>query len=406
MITTNRMDKNKEITIGIRLTSMIIDHFVMSVTMIIPIIPFFIVGMNEMSDISQQPIHFKPLIIFGFILAFAIYFNKDFFNGRSPAKRFLNLQVLNNKTNEVSSSLRCLVRNLTIPIWPIEIVFILINPKRRLGDYIAGTKIEFYSNERTFKRKEVKDYIISIVIGLGFTYLIISSIDKLNKSNEEFAVNYIKTSLNKGNSVYLSSFLTQKLRYYSDSVNVMQYDKVENDSLKYISLLFYLKYENRNIIYSPSRYDSLTTKIIDNLSLELPSNSFILKGKIICLNARGEPTRYMFYDLRKVRNRKFGKDWNYINDSTKILKSYFENGQLESEATYVHGKLFSTYREWFENGMLKTEINYINGQRNGLTYTWYSNGQKESEVLYKNNNYVNTTRMWDINGKEILLYNK
>jgi hypothetical protein len=32
-----------------------------------------------------------------------------------------------------------MVRNLTGPIWPIEAVSILVNPKRRLGDIIAGT---------------------------------------------------------------------------------------------------------------------------------------------------------------------------------------------------------------------------------------------------------------------------
>jgi uncharacterized RDD family membrane protein YckC len=68
-------------------------------------------------------------------------FNKDFFGGQSPVHRKLGYKVLDSKTHETASKMQCLVRNLTGPIWPIEAIFILVSPKRRLGDILAGTTL-------------------------------------------------------------------------------------------------------------------------------------------------------------------------------------------------------------------------------------------------------------------------
>jgi uncharacterized RDD family membrane protein YckC len=67
--------------------------------------------------------------------------NKDFFNGQSPIKRIGGYQVVDVKTVQPANKIKCLLRNITAPIWPIELVMIWINSQRRLGDYIAGTKV-------------------------------------------------------------------------------------------------------------------------------------------------------------------------------------------------------------------------------------------------------------------------
>jgi len=69
-------------------------------------------------------------------------FNKDFFGGQSVVHRKLGYKVLDVKTKETGSKIQCMVRNLTGPIWPIEVIFLLVNSKRRLGDLIAGTILE------------------------------------------------------------------------------------------------------------------------------------------------------------------------------------------------------------------------------------------------------------------------
>lgn len=65
--------------------------------------------------------------------------NKDFFNGQSVVHRRLGYQVVDIKTNQPASPLKCMLRNVTAPIWPIEGVFALAYPSRRFGDFIAGT---------------------------------------------------------------------------------------------------------------------------------------------------------------------------------------------------------------------------------------------------------------------------
>ncbi len=87
-----------------------------------------------------------------------------------------------------------------------------------------------------------------------------------------------------------------------------------------------------------------------------------------------------------------------INDSTRVIENYYENGQMESRSVYVHGRLYGKYKEWYSNGQLKSIIEYKNGKRNGITTVWYANGQKQEELLYKNNDFVKYLKRWDKNG--------
>ncbi|WP_348825721.1 RDD family protein [Flavobacterium aestuarii] len=76
-----------------------------------------------------------------FSLMMVAIINKDFFGGQSAVHRFLGFKVVDVKTNEQASKLKCMLRNVTAPIWMIEVIFLLVNPKRRLGDIIAGTSL-------------------------------------------------------------------------------------------------------------------------------------------------------------------------------------------------------------------------------------------------------------------------
>lgn len=67
--------------------------------------------------------------------------NKDFVIGQSPVKRMGGYQVVNDKTMQPASKIRSFIRNITVPIWPIEVIMISFSPERRLGDFIAGTRL-------------------------------------------------------------------------------------------------------------------------------------------------------------------------------------------------------------------------------------------------------------------------
>ena len=168
---TNKKNRN----IGIRLASMLLDHFIMTfgiviVAIILVGIGYIIVGNPSDSDLPEW---FVIIPIFLGLMIFSIYFNKDAIKGKSPAKRILGLVIVDNITGEIANPLKSVVRNITLIFWPIEVIFSLFSPERRIGDYIAGTKV--ISDDKTLKTElKIGQIIISLIIGIIFIFLIMA----------------------------------------------------------------------------------------------------------------------------------------------------------------------------------------------------------------------------------------
>jgi len=105
--------------------------------LVILMIPTMIFG--DPNPINLELIDLLSLIPFSLMMIALV--NKDLFNGQSVVHRLLGYQVVDIKTNKPASKVKCMLRNVTAPIWPIEAIFILAYPKRRLGDFIAGTTL-------------------------------------------------------------------------------------------------------------------------------------------------------------------------------------------------------------------------------------------------------------------------
>ena len=102
--------------------------------------PFLIITMILTPSFENTTrINLLPLIPFGLMMMAMI--NKDFFGAQSPVHRRLGYKVVDAKTNKKASKIRCMLRNITAPLWPIEVFFLLAHRKRRLGDFIAGTSL-------------------------------------------------------------------------------------------------------------------------------------------------------------------------------------------------------------------------------------------------------------------------
>ncbi len=169
-------DRGKDI--GIRLASMLLDHiittfiiFIAAAVLILVFLGlvFLFTGFEDGAKGEENPIR----VLFGVLFVtfiFSIYFNKDSIGGRSVAKRILNLVVVNHKTGEVASPARTVLRNITIFFWPLEVLFVLFSPDRRIGDFIAGTQVVEYREEHKTKTK-----FLGVLGGifLGMLYLII-----------------------------------------------------------------------------------------------------------------------------------------------------------------------------------------------------------------------------------------
>ena len=159
-------------TFGLRLASMLVDHFAMVFIIagggLLIMSPFFLFSDYSTIHNPHNGTMFLGLGLMGFIflILFSGYFNKDIFNGRSVAKRILKLQVVDNKSGQVATPVQCLLRNITIMIWPVEVLYTLFSPTRRLGDYIARTRVTFYNPSQTKTKINWTQFFLAVFFGL------------------------------------------------------------------------------------------------------------------------------------------------------------------------------------------------------------------------------------------------
>lgn len=287
----------KEVTVGLRIGAMLLDHFVMTFAIMFLVLPFTIGSFVGITDESTTIPFSSGLVFYVMIFGMSLYFNKDMIQGKSVAKRALKLEVVDIKTGEVASSLKCFVRNLTIAVWPIEVIAVLISPARRIGDLIAGTRVEYITDERNSKPKvDFKNLILSVVLGFGVLYAS-SFLIKGKIGNGAFDnPNYIETSYNKTLSTQLENHLDSTRRDYLIDTHVKVYDTIVNDSLKYISALFYLK---ENYI-DGSSFDGIKQDIFNSMYQIVPKSDFILMGKFIYDGQSTKQSTWRTYDWRKI----------------------------------------------------------------------------------------------------------
>ncbi|MBL4655299.1 MAG: RDD family protein [Bacteroidia bacterium] len=126
----------EKVTIVKRLASMLIDYLVIGSIAVLSGIPILIIAFLIKRYFNID------LYWTGVVIIVGIYINKDFFRGKSFAKRLIGLQVMKNKKDEVATRFQCFIRNLTIILFPLEVFISLFSRQRRIGDLLAGTRIE------------------------------------------------------------------------------------------------------------------------------------------------------------------------------------------------------------------------------------------------------------------------
>ena len=83
---------------------------------------------------------------------------------------------------------------------------------------------------------------------------------------------------------------------------------------------------------------------------------------------------------------------------TGIIKSYYDNGNLESEANFKDGKKEGLFKKYYENGDLKSEANFKDGKGNGIGKIYYPNGNLESEISVKDDKFEGLFKLYYENG--------
>jgi len=152
----------------VRLTSAIADHFVMTFVAGIFALPNIVYHIAA-TDISQFKKGRSEGWPFYFMNAgFALYFCKDCIRGQSIGKWLSKLQVINLRSGGIASPLQCFIRDIFIIIFPIEMVMILINSGRRIGDLAAGTLVLRHDPSLSRDSINYVQVIISFLLSYAF----------------------------------------------------------------------------------------------------------------------------------------------------------------------------------------------------------------------------------------------
>ncbi len=163
------MAQERNTNIGIRLAAMLLDHFIM--TFVLVILAFILFGIqilifgNLPETNFPSGLFYIPMLLVLFL--FSIYLNKDAVKGKSPAKRILGLVIVDNQTGKIANPVKAVIRNLTLIFWPIEVIFSLFSPERRIGDYIAGTKV-IVDDKTLITEIKTGNIILALIIGIGY----------------------------------------------------------------------------------------------------------------------------------------------------------------------------------------------------------------------------------------------
>lgn len=299
------MAATPQVTATTRIGSMALDFFIMLAIFYIPIWIFFMIAAVNASD--EPSILAQPQTSGGWtwmryypILFVAIYLCKDSFNGRSIAKRVFKTQIVEHATGKVASPLRCFVRNLFCFIWPIELIVVAVNPQRRIGDFVAGTKVVAYDRflePRVMVGQAVIVFLITAGIFVGGTYAATKAgISWLSKQNFKIP------SLNQQASDELNQLYTDSLGTWLTPTAVV-YDQFEEDTtLKYIVLTMHLK---KNLIDDKDQYHNLNAKALELLYSKHPEGTFV--GSISYM--------YMGKGSFAVKNHQINENWRERKES-------------------------------------------------------------------------------------------
>lgn len=88
----------------------------------------------------------------------------------------------------------------------------------------------------------------------------------------------------------------------------------------------------------------------------------------------------------------------------EIKKTYYPNGQIESEGEFLNGVPHGRRHRWYENSILAFEGSFKKGAPHGPNRHWFENGVLASEVNFKEGVPEGIGRQWDKTGKLLVSF--
>ena len=292
-----------------RLSSMLLDHMIMTLMAGIFFIPEIIISLSNVLTHEQPDTEMFGGMSFLFMIGFALYFCKDCINGQSIAKRILKLQLVDNKTGKVTSPLKCLLRNVFCILWPLEVIVAFNNPGRRIGDLVAGTKLVVF--DPALEQPKINSGKVAVTFVLAYGILMLFTIpfflmqpDFLKKETN-FVESSYNVRLSKSSEKLFNDSLGQILK-----ADIKVYDKIETENLKYVSGIFVL---NRDELTSVRDFDNLKTETTRILLTQLPEKTFVGEMKYVYKTPSSMTTKIFYLDWRITDERKDTQKHTFMN---------------------------------------------------------------------------------------------
>ncbi len=158
-----------------RILSAIIDQITLVVVSLI------IFSISE--KLASTPQEINRIEVNTAIVLFSIFLNKDIYFGKSIGKHFTGLRVVSARTGNPASPIQCALRNLFVLLWPLEALFLFLSPKRRIGDFVAGTKVQESIEIGREAKWKYFQAILAVVGSFIFVFYLFNFIDSLGIMN-------------------------------------------------------------------------------------------------------------------------------------------------------------------------------------------------------------------------------
>jgi antitoxin component YwqK of YwqJK toxin-antitoxin module len=153
------------------------------------------------------------------------------------------------------------------------------------------------------------------------------------------------------------------------------------------------------LVREPVLFEPPTPSSKRQVSRRWHPNGIKSKEEEVLLWSNGRVERHGYsrawYTSRQMTYERF-----YAADKpTKLWRSWFESGVLESEVMIGDGQTLEPMKFYYESGQLAAEGEGINGSRQGAWTYWHDNGQLSEQGKHDQTNKVGFWTYWNAEGQ-------
>ncbi len=146
-------------------------------------------------------------------------------------------------------------------------------------------------------------------------------------------------------------------------------------------------------IYYYTRVSDPRRIILYGLDGKVKSDRFMKNGKPDSLFIIYHPNGKKLKETKYIQDAKTKQEMKHGKECT-----WYESGQLNSEATYENGAPKGFAVTYYEDGTKAAEIPFKDGNKEGEEIHYFPDGKKKMLITYKNSDRNGALKEWYLNG--------